>query len=79
MSAAVATALVGYAAAAPFVLWIPLFKRMWHAPDARLLALHESGVVLIVAGLAAQGRTPAAVFNGAYGVGVGICWVLARR
>ena len=79
MSAGIATALVGYAVAAPFVLWIPLFKRMWHAPDARLLVLHETGVVLIVVGLAAQGRTPAAAVNAAYGVGVGLARVLARR
>ena len=76
-----AAGLLGYAVAAPFTLWPPLFKRMWHAPDARLLAVHEAGVALIVVGWLGAGGRGAALGNGAYGVAVALLWAraLARR
>ncbi len=78
MRATDAAALAGYAVAAPFVVWMPLFRRMWHG-DGRLLALHELGVVLIVAGWAARGETPAVVVNAGWGSGLAIAYVLHRR
>ncbi len=71
--------LVGYALAAPFTLWPPLFKRMWHSRDARLLAVHETGVALIVLAWLARRTTGAAVVNGTYGVVLAALWVRARR
>lgn len=72
-------ALTGYALATPFVVWIPLFKRMWNTRDLRLLAVQETGVVLIATGWALRGDVPAAVFNAAYGLVLAGAWVLAGR
>ncbi len=71
--------LLGYAVAAPFPLWPPLFKRMWHSPDARLLALHEAGVALVVVGWLGRGAVAPVVVNGGYGLVVALLWARARR
>ncbi len=71
--------LAGYAVATPFVVSPSLFKRMWHARDARLFAVHEAGVVMIVAGWLARDRTPAALPNAAYGAALAVAWVRHRR
>lgn len=72
-------ALTGYALATPFVVWPPLFKHMWNRRDARLLAVQETGVALVVAGWAARGDTRAVGVNAAYGVGLAVAWVVAGR
>ncbi len=77
MRATDAAGLVGYALATPFVVYPPLFKRMWNARDLRLLAVQETGVALIVLAWAARGNVPSAVGNGLYGVGLAV-W-FARR
>ncbi len=71
-------ALLGYALATPFVVYLPLFKRMWRG-DLRLLAVQELGVALIVTGWAARGEVPAVVVNGGYGIGLAVAYAVSRR
>jgi hypothetical protein len=71
--------LVGYALAAPFTLYPPLFKRMWNDRDLRLLATQELGVALIVLAWAARRNVPAVVVNGGYGVGLALAYARAGR
>ncbi len=63
-----ALALTGYVLATPFVVYPPLFKKMWNGRRHDLFALQETGVALIVAGWALRGDRPAAYGNAAYGV-----------
>ena len=79
MRATDAAGLVGYALAAPFTLYPPLFKRMWHSRDLRLLGLQEAGVALIVLAWAARGNLPSVVVNGGYGLGLLAAYVRAGR
>ena len=79
MIAANAVALTGYALATPFVVYLPLFKRMWNTRDTRLFAVQELGVALITTGWAMRGETPAVVVNGLYGVGLAVAWTIAGR
>ena len=72
-------ALLGYAVATPFVVYPPLFKRMWNARDTRLLALQEAGVVLVVLGWAGRGNVPSVVVNGAYGLTLAGAYAYAGR
>jgi len=71
--------LVGYAAATPFTVYPPLFKRMWNGRDLRLLAVQEAGVVLIVVAWLGRGNAPSAIVNGAYGVGLAGAYAWAGR
>ena len=71
--------LAGYALATPFVVYPPLFKRMWNRRDARLLALQETGVVLIVVGWAGRGNVPSVVVNGGYGLVLAAAYAYAGR
>ena len=71
--------LAGYALATPFVVYPPLFKRMWNRRDLRLLGLQELGVALIVVGWAGRGNVPSAVFNGGYGVVLAAAYAYAGR
>ena len=71
--------LAGYALATPFVVYPPLFKRMWNRRDLRLLAVQELGVVLIVVGWAGRGNVPAAVVNGGYGLVLAAAYAYAGR
>ena len=70
-----ALALTGYAVATPFVLYPPLFKRMWNGRRHDLFALQEAGVVLIAAGWALRGDRGGAVVNGAYGLGLAAAYL----
>jgi|GEM_PF-3529852 len=74
-----AAGLVGYALAAPFTLYPPLFKRMWNNRDNRLLAAQELGVALIVVAWLGRRTAPGVVVNGAYGVGLAVAYVIAGR
>lgn len=74
-----AVALAGYAVATPFVVYLPLFKRMWNTRDTRLLLVQESGVVLIAAGWALRGDKGAAIGNGAYGLALAVGWLASGR
>ena len=74
-----ALALTGYALAAPFTLYPPLFKRMWNQRDTRLLAVQELGVALIVTGWALRGDRGGVAVNGAYGVGLAVLYARAGR
>ncbi len=74
-----AAGLVGYALAAPFTLYPPLFKRMWNTRDTRLFAVQEFGVALIVVAWLGRGSAPAVAVNGAYGVGLAVAYVIAGR
>ena len=78
MRATDAVALAGYALATPFVVWMPLFRRMWRG-DLRLLAVQELGVVLIVVGWAARGEAVAVVLNAGYGTGLAAAYAWAHR
>ena len=79
MIAANAVALTGYALATPFVVYLPLFKRMWNTRDSRLFAVQELGVALITTGWAMRGETAGVVVNGAYGVALAVAWGIAGR
>lgn len=70
-----ALALTGYAVAAPFCLYPPLFKRMWNGRRHDLFVLQEAGVALIVAGWLLRGDKPAALGNGAYGVALAVAYL----
>lgn len=74
-----ALAVTGYALAAPFCLYPPLFKRMWNGRRHDLLAVQEAGVALIVAGWALRGDKGGVVVNGAYGVGLAAAYAYAGR
>ena len=74
-----AAGLVGYALAVPFTVYPPLFKRMWHTRDLRLLAVQETGVALIVLAWAARRNVPSVVVNGGYGLGLAIAYARAGR
>lgn len=78
-TAGTAVALTGYALAAPFVLWVPLFKRMWREPGHRLFAVHGLGVALVTAGWAVRREPVGAVLNGGYGVAVTAAYAWHRR
>ena len=71
--------LAGYAVATPFVVHLPLFKRMWNTRDTRLLAVQELGVALIVVGWAGRGNVPSVVVNGGYGVALAAAYAYAGR
>ena len=71
--------LAGYALATPFVVYPPLFKRMWNERDTRLLAVQELGVALIVLGWAARGNVPSVVVNGGYGLALAAAYAYAGR
>ncbi len=79
MRATDAAGLVGYALAAPFTLYPPLFKRMWNTRDTRLLAVQELGVLLIVVAWLARRNVPSVVVNGAYGAGLAAAYAWAGR
>ena len=79
MRTADAVALTGYALSGPFVLWMPLFKRMWNERDTRLLAVQELGVALIVVGWAGRGNVPSVVVNGGYGLALAAAYAYAGR
>lgn len=74
-----AVALAGYAVSAPFVLYLPLFKRMWREEDTRLLLVQETGVALVAAGWALRGDTGPALGNAGYGVALAAAWLLSGR
>lgn len=74
-----AVALAGYALAAPFVLHLPLFKRMWREEDTRLLLVQETGVALVAAGWALRGQPAGAVVNAGYGVALAAAWLGSGR
>lgn len=74
-----AVGLVGYALAAPFTLYPPLFKRMWNTRDTTLLAVQELGVALIVVAWLGRRSAPAVAVNGAYGLGLAVAYVIAGR
>ena len=71
--------VAGYVLATPFVVWPPLFKRMWNTRDLRLLGVQELGVALVVVGWAGRERWPTAAVNAAYGVGLAVAYALAGR
>lgn len=70
-----ALALTGYAVAAPFCLYPPLFKKMWNGRRHDLFALQEAGVALIVVGWALRGDRGGAIGNGAYGVALAAAYL----
>ena len=70
-----ALALTGYAVAAPFCLYPPLFKKMWNGRRHDLFALQEAGVALIVVGWALRGDKGGAIGNGAYGVALAAAYL----
>lgn len=72
-------ALAGYALSGPFVLYLPLFKRMWNRRDTRLFLVQETGVALVTAGWAMRGDKVGTTINGGYGVALAAAWVLAGR
>lgn len=63
-----AVALAGYALATPFVVYPPLFKRMWNGRRHGLFAVQEAGVAMIATGWALRGDRVATGVNAAYGV-----------
>ncbi len=71
-----ALALTGYALAAPFTLYPPLFKSMWNGRRHGLFAVQEAGVALIVTGWALRGDKGGVAVNGAYGVGLAAAYLL---
>ena len=71
--------VLGYLLATPFVVYPPLFKRMWNRRDLRLLAVQVLGVVLIVVGWAGRGNVPSVVVNGGYGVALAAAYAVSSR
>ena len=74
-----AVALAGYALAAPFCLYPPLFKSMWNGRRHGLFAVQEAGVAMIVTGWALRGDKGGVVVNSAYGVGLAAAYLFAGR
>ena len=70
-----ALALTGYALAAPFCVYPPLFKKMWNGRRHDLFAVQELGVALIVAGWALRGDKGGAIGNGVYGVALAAAYL----
>ncbi len=79
MRADTAALVVGYAMAVPFTLYPPGFQRLWKRREPWVLGVEETGAALIAAGWASKGNTPAAVFNAAWCVGLGVAWVVKGR
>ena len=69
--------LAGYAISVPG-LWPPVWMRTWRG-DLRLLAVHETGVALIVAYWVARDRPSAVAVNAAYGLLLAGHALAARR
>lgn len=75
-----ALALTGYALAAPFCVYPPLFKKMWNGRRHDLFAVQELGVVLIVVGWSLRGDKGGAIGNGVYGIALAAAYLaLAPR
>lgn len=71
--------LLGYALAVPFTLWVPGFQRLWKRREGWVIAVESVGAALITVGWALRGGVAAAVFNGAWTVGLLVAWFVQGR
>ncbi len=78
-SASTALLVAGYAAAVPFTLFTPGFRRLWRRREPWALAAAEGGAALICAGWAARGAVAPAVTNAAWLLGFGAVYAREGR
>ena len=72
--------VLGYVLAVPFTVWIPGFQRLWKRREVWVLVVEETGAALITLGWTLRGGgVGAAIFNGAWTVGLLAAWLLQGR
>lgn len=79
MTPSTAALVAGHVLAVPFTLVLPGFLRMWRRREPAVFLAAETGALLITAGYAAKGKTPATVFNAVWLIGFAAAYAAEGR
>lgn len=78
-STATGVLVAGYVLAVPFTVYLPGFYRLWRKREPWVLAVEETGAVLIAAGFVLKGNAIGAVVNGGWAAGLAVAYALEGR